>query len=162
MPAALKYRTDRKDARGPTDAALLVPARALQIRNSAGRVLPVDGAQAGSIEALRCGNALRGILRGFGLKVGPITSRRPSGRIRELVSSHATLETVAESLLAVSISGVAGVMPLVTGLVGNPHVCRTGTSVFHYSATITDHVLTEAAAPFDFRVDFRVPQPSAG
>jgi transposase len=45
--------------------------------------------------------SLRGILRGFGLKVGPITSRRLSGRIRELVSGHATLETVAESLLAV-------------------------------------------------------------
>ena len=45
--------------------------------------------------------SLRGILRGFVLKVGPITSKRLSGRIQELVSGHATLETVAKSLLAV-------------------------------------------------------------
>lgn len=46
-------------------------------------------------------NQARGILRGFGFKVGPITPKRFSGRIRELVSGHATLEVVAESLLAI-------------------------------------------------------------
>jgi len=45
--------------------------------------------------------SLRGILRGFGLKVGPITPMRLSARIRELVRGHATLEIVAESLLAI-------------------------------------------------------------
>ena len=44
---------------------------------------------------------LRGILRGFGLKVGPTTPKRFDRRIRELVSGHATLEAVAEALLAV-------------------------------------------------------------
>lgn len=45
--------------------------------------------------------SLRGILRGFGLKVGPTTPRRFAGRIEELVSRHATLEVVAGALLAV-------------------------------------------------------------
>ena len=45
--------------------------------------------------------SLRGILRGFGLKVGPTTPNRFAGRIKELVSGHATLEVVAAALLAV-------------------------------------------------------------
>jgi transposase len=44
--------------------------------------------------------SLRGILRGFGLKVGPTTPLRFGERINELVSGHATLEVVAKALLA--------------------------------------------------------------
>jgi transposase len=44
--------------------------------------------------------SLRGVLRGFGLKVGPTTARNRAGRIRDLVAGHATLSTVAEALLA--------------------------------------------------------------
>ena len=46
-------------------------------------------------------NSLRGILRGFGLKVGEITPPRFSGRITELVAGHPNLEMIAEALLAV-------------------------------------------------------------
>ena len=45
--------------------------------------------------------SLRGILRGFGLKVGPTTPKRFAPRIRELVAGQATLEIIAEALLAV-------------------------------------------------------------
>jgi transposase len=45
--------------------------------------------------------SLRGILRGFGLKVGPTTPKRFTARIGDLVSGHATLEVVAAALLAV-------------------------------------------------------------
>jgi transposase len=44
--------------------------------------------------------SLRGILRGFGLKVGPTTPRRFAGRIQDLVAGHATLEVVAAALLS--------------------------------------------------------------
>src|ERR671922_2415155 len=37
-------------------------------------------------------NSLRGILRGFGLKVGPTTERTFCGRISELVAGHPNLE----------------------------------------------------------------------
>jgi len=46
-------------------------------------------------------NSLRGILRGFGLKVGETTSPRFSGRITQLVTGHPNLEVIAEALLAV-------------------------------------------------------------
>jgi len=46
-------------------------------------------------------NSLRGILRGFGLKVGKTTDKSFAGRIRELVQGHPGLETVSEALLTV-------------------------------------------------------------
>jgi transposase len=46
-------------------------------------------------------NSLRGILRGFGLKVGKTTPRSFAGRIRELVAGHPNLETIAQALLSV-------------------------------------------------------------
>jgi transposase len=45
--------------------------------------------------------SLRGILRGFGLKVGATTPKKFAGRIKELVAGQATLEVVAAALLAV-------------------------------------------------------------
>jgi len=44
-------------------------------------------------------NSLRGVLRGFGLKVGKTTERTYAERIRELVSGHSGLELVAQALL---------------------------------------------------------------
>jgi transposase len=46
-------------------------------------------------------SSVRGILRGFGLKVGKTTERTFAGRIRELVSGHPTLEMIAAALLTV-------------------------------------------------------------
>ena len=46
-------------------------------------------------------NSLRGMLRGFGLKVGQTTPSRFSGRVTDLVSGHPNLEAIAEALLAV-------------------------------------------------------------
>jgi hypothetical protein len=44
--------------------------------------------------------SLRGILRGFGLKVGETTPARFEERIRELVAGHPSLEVIADGLLA--------------------------------------------------------------
>jgi len=46
-------------------------------------------------------NSLRGILRGFGLKVGKTTKRSFATRIGELVAGHPALETIAAATLAV-------------------------------------------------------------
>jgi len=46
-------------------------------------------------------NSLRGILRGFGLKVGKTTDLSFAGRIQELVAGHPHLEMIAEGLLSV-------------------------------------------------------------
>ncbi|MCC8957529.1 hypothetical protein H8B02_30040 [Bradyrhizobium sp. Pear77] len=44
-------------------------------------------------------NSVRGVLRGFGLKVGKITERTFADRIKELVAGHPGLELVAQALL---------------------------------------------------------------
>jgi transposase len=44
--------------------------------------------------------SVRGVLRGFGLKVGPTTPRTFEARVHELVDGHPTLVMVAEALLA--------------------------------------------------------------
>jgi len=44
-------------------------------------------------------NSLRGVLRGFGLKVGKTSDLTFAGRIRELVAGHPSLEVVAQALL---------------------------------------------------------------
>ncbi|WP_407167068.1 IS110 family transposase [Bradyrhizobium sp. ORS 111] len=46
-------------------------------------------------------NSLRGILRGFGLKVGKTTKRSFAARIGELVAGHPALEAIAAATLAV-------------------------------------------------------------
>ena len=54
-----------------------------------------DAAAGGDVEM-----SLRGILRGFGLKVGHTTPGTFEPRIRELVEGHPTLTTIADALLA--------------------------------------------------------------
>src|ERR1700674_3238253 len=44
-------------------------------------------------------NSLRGILRGFGLKVGKTTRTNFVGRIEELVKGHPNLQTIGQALL---------------------------------------------------------------
>src|SRR5271170_2480050 len=44
--------------------------------------------------------SIRGILRGFGLKVGPVTRKGFEARIRELVTGQATLERIAGTMLS--------------------------------------------------------------
>src|SRR5262249_12217543 len=45
--------------------------------------------------------SIRGILRGFGLKVGQVTRKTFEARIRELVTGQATLGRIAEAMLSV-------------------------------------------------------------
>jgi len=46
-------------------------------------------------------NSLRGILRGFGLKVGKTTPRSFARRIRDLVASNPNLQAIWQALLSV-------------------------------------------------------------
>jgi transposase len=46
-------------------------------------------------------NSVRGILRGFGLKVGHTTNRSFAGRVEDLVVNHASLHRIAAALLSV-------------------------------------------------------------
>ena len=99
--SAMVVKTDRKDARGIAQLlrmgwfrpvhcksppaqevrALLVGRKLLQ-----GKLLDVE-------------LSIRGILRGFGLKVGEVSKGRFAARVRELVAGHAMLERVVEPML---------------------------------------------------------------
>jgi transposase len=99
--SAMVVKTDRKDARGIAQLlrmgwfrpvhcksppaqevrALLVGRKLLQ-----GKLLDVE-------------LSIRGILRGFGLKLGQVSKGRFAARVRELVAGQPTLERVAEPML---------------------------------------------------------------
>jgi len=117
---AMPVKTDRKDARG---IALLIrlgwfrrvhckslPAQELRALLTARKL--VQGKRH-DIEM-----SLRGILRGFGLKVGPTTTRAFEGRIRELVEGHPTLSAVADALLLARATLRVGQVAKATGLIG--------------------------------------------
>jgi transposase len=99
---AMPVKTDRKDARGIAHLMRLGWFRSVHRKS-----LPAQETRAllTARELLRSKShdaemSLRGVLRGFGLKVGPTTARSFAGRIRELVAGHPTLTAVAEALLA--------------------------------------------------------------
>ena len=99
---AMPVKTDRKDARGIAHLMRLGWFRSVHCKS-----LPAQETRAllTARELLRSKShdaemSLRGVLRGFGLKVGPTTARNFAGRIRELVAGHPTLTAVAEALLA--------------------------------------------------------------
>ena len=99
----MTVKTDRRDARGIA-----------QLLRMGGWLSPVSRKSPGSQEvrallvALRTscwatsGRAfsIRGILRGFGLKMGVVTRSGFEARVRELCAGQAMLEQIAEAMLA--------------------------------------------------------------
>lgn len=100
---AMPVKSDRNDARGIAQLMRLGWFRPVHCKSiGAQETRTVLTARKLVQSKLRdVENSLRGILRGFGLKVGPTTERNFCGRIRELVAGHPNLEKVAEALLAV-------------------------------------------------------------
>ena len=98
---AMPVKTDRNDARGIAQLLRLgwfrsvhctsLPAQETRALLTARKLLQ---AKQNDVEM-----SLRGVMRGFGLKVGRTTPRSFAGRIRELVDGHPTLMAVAEALL---------------------------------------------------------------
>src|SRR5215210_956548 len=99
--SAMVVKTDRKDARGIAQLLRMGWFRPVHRKS--------PGAQ--EVRALLVGRKLlqakprdvelsiRGILRGFGLKVGEVSKGRFAARVKELVAGHEMLETVAGAML---------------------------------------------------------------
>jgi len=100
---SMPVKTDRKDARGIAQLMRLGWFRPVHCKSVAAQeVRALLGARKlVQSKLFDVEMSLRGILRGFGRKVGPTTPRRFAARIRELVFGRATLEVIAEALLAV-------------------------------------------------------------
>ena len=99
----MPVKTDRKDARGIAELMRVGWYRPVHCKS-------LDAQESRAVltarklvekKLLDVEMSLRGMLRGFGLKVGKITPTRFAARIKELVSGHGTLQSIADSLLAV-------------------------------------------------------------
>ncbi len=100
--SAMMVKTDRKDARGIAQL----------LRMGWFRPVHRKSADAQEIRALLVGRKLlqaklrdvefsiRGILRGFGLKVGEVSKGRFAARVQELIAGHEMLETVVGAMLS--------------------------------------------------------------
>ena len=100
--SAMTVKTDRKDARGLAQLIRMGwfrPVHAKSIGSQEIRALLVARKQLLG-RLLDVELSIRGILRGFGLKVGQVTRKTFEARIRELVTGHATLERIAEAMLS--------------------------------------------------------------
>jgi transposase len=100
---AMPVKSDRNDARGIAQLMRLGWFRPVHCKSIAAqetRAL-LTARKLVQTKLLDIENSLRGILRGFGLKVGRTTAKSFAGRIEELVVGHPNLEAVAAALLAV-------------------------------------------------------------
>src|SRR6202162_5525271 len=99
----MPVKTDRKDARGIAELMRLgwfrpVHCKSMEAQETRAMLTARKLVQKALHEVEM---SLRGVLRGFGLKVGKVAPSRFEARIRELVEGHPNLEVIAASLLAV-------------------------------------------------------------
>ena len=99
--SAMTVKTDRRDARGIAQLLRLGWYRPVHAKSASAQVRALLTARKliqGKLLDVESG--IRGVLRGFGLKVGPISRGRFETRILELVDGHATLEEVIGAMLS--------------------------------------------------------------
>jgi transposase len=102
--SAMAVKTDRRDARGIAQLLRMgwyrpvhgksPPAQEVRALLAARKLL------LGKLVDVDVDGGVRGILRGFGLKVGAVGQAGLPARVRELVEGHGFLQTVVEPLLA--------------------------------------------------------------
>jgi transposase len=100
---AMPVKTDRNDARGIAQLMRLGWFRPVHCKSMAAQETRavLTARKLIQVKLHDVEMSLRGILRGFGLKVGPTTPKRFEGRIKELVTGHPSLQGIADALLAV-------------------------------------------------------------
>ena len=100
---AMPVKSDRNDARNIAQLMRLGWFRPVHCKSIAAQEVRaiLTARKLVQSKLLDVENSLRGILRGFGLKVGQTTRTNFAGRIQELVKGHPQLEAIGEALLAV-------------------------------------------------------------
>ena len=102
-------KTDRKDARGIAQMMRVNLYKAVHVKTVASqenRALLTSRRFLGR-RLLDLENEIRGLLRGFGLKVGAVKRRRFAARAEELLGNHAALDKVIRALLPVHAVALA-------------------------------------------------------
>ena len=100
---AMTVKSDRNDARNIAQLMRLGWFRPVHCKSVAAQEVRalLTARKLVQSKLLDVENSLRGILRGFGLKVGKTTATGFAGRINELVKGHRNLEVIAGALLKV-------------------------------------------------------------
>jgi transposase len=132
--SAMSVKTDRRDARGIAQLLRIgwfkpVHAKSANAQEVRALLTARKLIQAKLLD-VECG--MRGVLRGFGLKVGPISRGRFEMRIRELVTGQPTLETIIDAMLAARTALETEFKRLhraLLGIVRDDPVCRQLMSV---------------------------------
>lgn len=127
--SAMTVKTDRKDARGIAQMLRMGWYRAVHRKSlGAQEVRTLLAARKLLVNKIvDVEMTVRGLLRGFGLKVGTTTKPKFGARVRELVAGHETLEAVIEPLLRcrdVLREEMAGLHRKVLGIVRADTLCR--------------------------------------
>jgi transposase len=100
--SAMTVKTDRKDARGIAQLMRMgwfCPVHAKSVSSQEVRALLVARKQLQG-KLIDVELSIRGILRGFGLKIGKVTRKEFEARVRELVAGQAMLERIAAAMLS--------------------------------------------------------------
>jgi transposase len=101
--SAMPVKSDRNDARGIAQLMRLGWFRPVHCKSIEAQeiraVLTARKLVQAKLQDME--NSLRGILRGFGLKVGKTNHTTFGGRVQELVVGHPNLEMIAKALLSV-------------------------------------------------------------
>lgn len=127
--SAMTVKTDRKDARGIAQMLRMGWYRSVHRKSLAAQevrtLLTARKLLVGKIVDVEM--TVRGLLRGFGLKVGMTTKPKFAARVRALMSGQETLEAVIEPLLRcrdVLREEMAGLHRKVLGIVRADDLCR--------------------------------------
>jgi len=99
----MAVKTDRKDARGIAELVRLGWFRPVHCKSMSAQETRamLTARKLVDTKLHNVEMSLRGILRGFGLKVGKTTPTTFAQRIKELVIGHPNLEVIAQALLAI-------------------------------------------------------------
>ena len=126
---AMPIKTDRRDAEGIARLLQMGWFRPVHCKTvSSQEMRALLTSRKSVLDAiLRMELSLRGVLRNFGLKLGPISKGRYEARVRELVAGNAMLEAAAEPILGARAAlrrELAELEKLVRTLVRRDPVCR--------------------------------------
>jgi transposase len=127
--SAMVVKTDRKDARGIAQLLRMGWFRPVHCKSPPAQEIRalLVGRKLLQAKLLDVELSIRGILRGFGLKVGVVSKGRFAVRIRELVTGQAMLERVIEPMLRAREALRAEYHALhraVLGIVREDTICR--------------------------------------
>ena len=127
--SAMVVKTDRKDARGIAQLLRMGWFRPVHCKSPPAQEIRalLVGRKLLQAKLLDVELSIRGILRGFGLKVGEVSKGRFAARVEELIAGHPMLEAVVGAMLTARTGLQSEFMRLhrqVLAIVRTDDVCR--------------------------------------